>query len=442
MDTMAAQPQPWIDQSLALLEQMENERGGLARALLDIESRIEQVHHSVDRTDVLLDELEERSERVQKARRELRARQDAMARAQEELWQRLMLLRQDRERMRSAERRLSLDATIVENQGAGLPDELSVAEANRRELEHKLANLNVLRRDVAMELARLEVEMNRMVNQLEAIAEAEESRDAAGDVAAMPLPSSRAPRLRLVTGDEGANVPTRSIRPVKVAISADDDEPSRVTTLRFSGDLEPDSELFREDEDPATRDEAHQALLEQSFATFSSAWTPEMAEVDEEKRVSFRPPWLAWSLEGRRPWALGGAAALAVITAFALALGGRSGNPGETAAASLAPAGSDVSAADEARPITVIQSAPVEPERIDFGGASAPTEAPSSAEPRSEAAPSSAAGASTASRSSTSRSPRSRTPAAARAKRPSDATDSKTFAKVQLRSDDDPLAGL
>src|SRR5690606_4323042 len=89
VERMAAQPQPWIDQSLALLEQMETERSALARALADIESRIENIGCSVDRTDVLLDELEERSERVQKARRELRERQEQITRAQDELWQRL-----------------------------------------------------------------------------------------------------------------------------------------------------------------------------------------------------------------------------------------------------------------------------------------------------------------------------------------------------------------
>src|SRR5690606_18023556 len=212
----------------------------LARALADIESRIENIGCSVDRTDVLLDELEERSERVQKARRELRERQEQITRAQDELWQRLHALRNDRERLKAAERRLALDAAIVENQGAGLPEELSSAEQRRRDLEHKLAHLNVLRRDVAMELAKLEVEMNRMMSQLEAMADAEEDR--AGHPEPIPVSYTRSTKLRLVTEiDDESRRRTRNVRALNTA-SFDKEEPSKVTTLRFNGDLAPDSE--------------------------------------------------------------------------------------------------------------------------------------------------------------------------------------------------------
>src|SRR5690606_31441443 len=168
-------------------------------------------------------------------------------RAQDELWQRLHALRNDRERLKAAERRLALDAAIVENQGAGLPEELSSAEQRRRDLEHKLAHLNVLRRDVAMELAKLEVEMNRMMSQLEAMADAEEDR--AGHPEPIPVSYTRSTKLRLVTEiDDESRRRTRHVRALNTA-SFDKEEPSKVTTLRFNGDLAPDSELFLDEEE-------------------------------------------------------------------------------------------------------------------------------------------------------------------------------------------------
>jgi len=444
---MAAQPQPWIDQSLALLEQMETERSALARALADIESRIENIGCSVDRTDVLLDELEERSERVQKARRELRERQEQITRAQDELWQRLHALRNDRERLKAAERRLALDAAIVENQGAGLPEELSSAEQRRRDLEHKLAHLNVLRRDVAMELAKLEVEMNRMMSQLEAMADAEEDR--AGHPEPIPVSYTRSTKLRLVTEiDDESRRRTRNVRALNTA-SFDKEEPSKVTTLRFNGDLAPDSELFLDEEERSASlaelglapEPAPVAPAEQAAeAALPVAPTPEAIEPmhwieEDDSSAAAGVRWPAWWTQRRNQGIAAGAVAAVGLHAWALsAMGGSDAPASGTAMAGVVPVAASEGGA--AGPVTVIPSAPVEPDPNDFAApAPAAIALPDSEEPRDAVGTTESRPRSPARRSA---------PRRGRVSTPSnDASEPARPAKrIQLRADDDPLAGL
>lgn len=446
---MAAQPQPWIDQSLALLEQMETERSALARALADVESRIENIGRSVERTDVLLDELEDRSERVQKARRELRERQEQLVRAQDELWQRLHALRNDRERLKAAERRLSLDAAIVENQGAGLPEELSGAETRRRDLEHKLAHLNVLRRDVAMELAKLEVEMNRMMSQLEAMADAEEDREAYPEP--IPVSPTRSTKLRLVTElDDESRRRTRNVRALTQTF--DRDEPSKVTTLRFNGDLDPDSELFLDEEERSASLAAldlHPEVGPQVGSEQARVGTEALGDValvtpvapthwieEEDAGEAAIVRWPAWWTQRRNQAIAAGAALGMALLVWALSAGGGgSATPDSgTAMAGVVPAAASQTTSS-GRDVTIIPSAPVEPDPNDFAVPAPAADSPEALQP-TDAAPERVTTSRPVARRAARRG-KTASPAAA-----SQAEPARPTKRIELRADDDPLAGL
>jgi len=419
---MAAQPQAWIDESLALLEKMDGERDGLARALADIEHRIREIHHSVEHTDVQLDELEERGEELIQARRALQARHEEILRARDELWQRLLVIRNDRERVRAAERRLALDVAMTEHRHGDLPEELATAEGRRRDLEQKLVNLNALRRDVAMELAKLEVEMGRMVGQIERLAEAAENEEADERVA-VPAPP-RGGRLRLVTPDESVEQP----------IPPPMQQHSVVKTLRFHGGLQPDSGLYGEEEG-------------------SSAGADIPVSYTRETMLSrVRATGLRVAANSRRSLVaaglLGGVVVLGLI---AVASGG--GNPSNAAAAAaVLPLAAQSSAASDA-PVTVIPSAPVEPYPDELSQAPLP---PVPAPVASASAAMLAVGADEeqpeltpaadpeptkrpAKRRAARRSSASKRAASAR---PAESASDSGFKKVELRADDDPLAGL
>lgn len=173
---MSARTHAWIDDSLAQLERMEEEHAGLIDALEDIERRTSELSRNVDETDALLDTLEDEASTVNVTRIELEGRRAMLARRQAALWDRLLDLWKEWESVKGSQRALALEEGRLEERSRSLPEKLSSAEFRRRTLEHQLASLHRLRREVATEAAKLEVEKTRMFRALERVADQEEER--------------------------------------------------------------------------------------------------------------------------------------------------------------------------------------------------------------------------------------------------------------------------
>ncbi|GEM_PF-3992709 len=169
---MAAAPQEWIDHSLALLEQLESDREGLAQTLEDLERRADELRESMQEANARLEDLEDEDARLEDARKGVERRHAEIASRQAELWDRLIELQEEREHIKSEEQSLQRESAGLETREHNLPGLFEAAEHERRKVEQEIASSHRMRDEIAGELTRLDQEMQRMVAALEAVADA------------------------------------------------------------------------------------------------------------------------------------------------------------------------------------------------------------------------------------------------------------------------------